>query len=147
MFFSVIIPTFNDWDQLKECLMALDNQSLDKDKFEIIVANNSPSSPIPEMAFPENAIMINEPKPGSYAARNAALVVAKGEIIAFTDSDCIPDPNWLATAYDIFSIQSDVERIAGKINLTFKSQKNHLWNATKRYMLLIRKIMQGKGLR
>jgi glycosyltransferase involved in cell wall biosynthesis len=39
--------------------------------------------------------LLFEAKQGSYAARNRGLREAKGEIIAFTDADCVPSPDWL----------------------------------------------------
>lgn len=38
---------------------------------------------------------LKEPRVGSYAARNKGVAEARGRIIAFTDADCVPDPNWL----------------------------------------------------
>jgi glycosyltransferase involved in cell wall biosynthesis len=122
-FFSVIIPTFQDWDRLQRCLESLNQQSLDKGKFEIIVVNNKPDAQVPIFDLPENAILVSESKPGSYAARNTGLKLAKGDVIAFTDSDCLVDRCWLESAKEIFLQQKDIERIAGKINLIFKKEK------------------------
>ncbi|MBT2772713.1 glycosyltransferase [Halomonas sp. ISL-60] len=117
---SVIVPTYYDWARLRLCVIALQNQTFPKDDFEVIIVNNAPED-IPPIDFylPNNFTIITEGKPGSYAARNAALKLAKGEIIAFTDSDCIPDPYWLEAAVKRFD--KGVERIAGKIELFFKS--------------------------
>lgn len=114
---SVIIPTYHDWDRLQLCLNALSNQTLSEDKFEIIVVNNDPDDIAPEILdIPSNAKIINESKPGSYAARNKAVREAQGTFLAFTDSDCIPDKNWLFNALQIFSYKS-VSRIGGKVSV------------------------------
>lgn len=92
---SVIIPVYRDWERLALCLEALSRQSLGKERFEIIVVNNEAHErPLPPRP-PANARIIHEPTPGSYAARNAAVAVASGRWLAFTDSDCVPDPDWL----------------------------------------------------
>src|SRR5690606_13742066 len=60
--------------------------------------------------------VLHEPSPGSYAARNAALKIAKGDIIGFTDSDCIPDKDWIRNALRYFEDQS-LDRLAGRIKI------------------------------
>lgn len=114
-FVSVIIPTYHDWDRLKLCLNALAQQSYPIDRFEVLVVNNDPGDQPPYKVAIGNVCLLEEAKPGSYAARNAAIRVAKGEIFAFTDSDCIPDQHWLK--YAISAIQSGAERVGGAIAL------------------------------
>ena len=115
--FSVIIPVFNDWDNLKLCLDALSKQSLDAKHYEIIVVNNGSTHPKPDpWNVPGNAKIINEDKPGSYAARNTGADVAKGKLLAFTDSDCIPNKNWLSNIKKNFS-NSTYDLIGGKIEI------------------------------
>jgi len=119
---SIIIPTYNDWKRLSLCVNALGDQSFAKDKFEVIIVNNNPADSIPaNFLLPANAVIITEEAPGSYAARNAALRMAKGEIIGFTDSDCIPDPNWIKNAVDYLLSNSTCSRIAGKITIFFET--------------------------
>ncbi len=71
-------------------------QSLPKEEFEILVINNDPSDTKPEdILLPNNAKLYFEKDPGSYCARNLGVELAQSEIFAFTDADCIPDPQWL----------------------------------------------------
>lgn len=44
---SVIVPTYYDWSRLKKCVAALDNQSLARDNFEVIIVNNAPDDSPP----------------------------------------------------------------------------------------------------
>lgn len=123
MKFSIIIPTYHDWERLQTCLISLERQTLPASEFEIIVVNNAPNDPPPtDFIFPANTTLLNEARPGSYAARNRAIKEAKGEIFAFTDSDCQPKENWLETAKDFFQKNPTVHRIGGKISLLFKSK-------------------------
>ncbi|KEO73473.1 hypothetical protein EL17_11240 [Anditalea andensis] len=70
---------------------------------------------------------MRETKPGSYAARNKGVKHAKGRILAFTDSDCIPDVHWLAKALDqMNSLNHD--RITGPVKLYFESLKPSLYD-------------------
>ena len=112
---SVIIPTYKDWDRLSKCLLALENQTFNSNEFEIIVVDNDPKSQKIKRYSNKNLKIISEYKVGSYAARNRGIKIAKGELLAFTDSDCIPCPEWISTGYRDF-IQGK-ERIGGEINL------------------------------
>lgn len=115
---------YKDWKRLSLCLDSLANQSYPKNVYEVLVVNNDPNDKIPENYFlPENCSIITEPKAGSYAARNAALKLARGQIIGFTDSDCIPDKNWIRNAVDYFENNKTCSRIAGKVSIVFKSFK------------------------
>lgn len=112
---SVIIPVFND-PRLEGCLDALSKQSLAPDDFEVIVIDNgSASSLVNVVARYPFARLSVETTPGSFAARNLGLKMANGEILAFTDSDCLPDSEWLASG--VAAIRSAVEQVAigGKI--------------------------------
>lgn len=96
--FSVIIPVYRDWYRLATCLEALAGQTLDQDKFEIIIVDNEPGHGFTIPPIPSNAKIVLAGEPGSYSARNAAIAVACGRYLAFTDSDCVPAPDWLANA-------------------------------------------------
>ena len=118
MLISVIVPTYKDDARLQLCVDALADQSLPKDKYEVIVVNNDTvdlSIDLPEPNF----ITLKETKPGSYSARNLGLSKASGSIIAFTDSDCIPDTDWLRCGLEAFE-QSAAQRVAGSIQLFYK---------------------------
>ncbi len=117
---TVIIPTYYDWKRLNLCLGALENQTYPKDKFEVIIINNAPEDSSPELNFSVDFKIIDEEKPGSYAARNAGLKIAKGEIIAFTDSDCIPNKDWIENAVN--ELADGCDRIAGHIELFYMSE-------------------------
>ena len=128
---SVIIPTYRDWDSLQLCLDALVAQSLQIDDFEIIISNNEPSVVAPDgFTLPQNARMIATSVPGSYAARNAAVLVSRGSMLAFTDSDCVPAQHWLASAVTVFENDPAVCRISGPVQLFVPDGK---WTATALY--------------
>ncbi|MGF7148547.1 GT2 family glycosyltransferase [Sphingomonas zeicaulis] len=94
---SVIIPHYNDVDNLVRCIAMLQRQSIGTDSFEIVVADNN--SPIGieavRAAVGDTARVIEAPEQGAGPARNAAVAASRGEILAFIDSDCRPQPDWL----------------------------------------------------
>ena len=114
---SVIVPTYNNWEALQECLFSLINQSFKEENYEIIVVNNNPGGFIPDWIKSENRIkLITESKKGSYSARNAGALESIGDILCFTDSDCIPDKEWLFNINEEMSSQS-VNIIAGAVEI------------------------------
>jgi len=122
---SIIIPIYKDWDRLFVCLEALSRQTFSKEAFEVIVVNNEPtesvfdSSPFQSKL---NLVFLHEDFPGSYAARNKGLKIAKGDIVGFTDSDCIPHDKWIENAVAYFNDDSN-DRVAGKVKLFFENSK------------------------
>lgn len=119
---SVIIPAYHDWGRLKLCVEAISKQDLSSDDYEVIIVNNDPQDKPPEdFEMPINVVLIEEGRPGSYAARNAALKIARGEAIAFTDSDCIPRPEWLSSGLGY--LQEGVDRVAGRVELFFQNDR------------------------
>jgi glycosyltransferase involved in cell wall biosynthesis len=123
-FLSVIIPVFNDGVRLAQCLAALAKQTYGRSHFEVIVVDNGSADfvAIQTVVAPyNNAILTTEATPGSYAARNRGLTLAKGEVIAFTDADCIPAADWLEQGVHCLTSTHQAGLVAGHIQIFFKS--------------------------
>jgi glycosyltransferase involved in cell wall biosynthesis len=97
-FVSVIVPHYDDLAALSKCLDDLGRQSWPRSHFEIIVADNrSPQGGEAVAAvIAGRARLVSVEERGAGPARNGGAAVAKGTILAFTDSDCRPAPGWLA---------------------------------------------------
>ena len=119
-FVSVIIPVFNDGERLRSCLQALERQTYDRDYYEVIVVDNDsdPKANIKNIVqqFPFT-IAQYEKTPGSYAARNRGIKVTKGEIIAFTDADCIPAPDWIEQGVTHLQKTANCGLVGGNIEI------------------------------
>jgi glycosyltransferase involved in cell wall biosynthesis len=120
-FVSVIVPAFNDLAGLERCLAALAAQTYDEDWHEVIVVDNGsrqdPGSVVGR--FPR-ARLLREERPGSYAARNRGIVDARGEVLAFTDSDCVPARDWLAKGVEALLRAPECGFVAGRVTLEFR---------------------------
>lgn len=91
---TVIVPFYGaDLRQLQRLLDSLSRQDY-PGPFDLIVVDNNEQACIPASII--KGQLLHEPEPGSYVARNAGLRVATGEVIAFTDSDCVCTPQWLS---------------------------------------------------
>ncbi|MGE5178993.1 MAG: glycosyltransferase family 2 protein [Bacteroidota bacterium] len=99
--FSIAVPTRGDASRLDSLLDALARQTLPRAEYEIIVAFDglSPPAALCERMDRLGArFVMVQPRRGPGAARNAAAREARGEWLAFTEDDCVPDPDWLAAA-------------------------------------------------
>jgi glycosyltransferase involved in cell wall biosynthesis len=94
---SVIIPHRDNLESLSRCLHALLRQSLHRSQFEVIVADNNSSCGLAAVVEVCDGIarVVSASKQGAGEARNVAGCVALGKFLAFTDSDCTPEPEWL----------------------------------------------------
>lgn len=117
---SVIIPVFNDGKRLRLCLQSLEKQTYDRDYYEVIVVDNDSDSKANIKGIVKEfpmAIAEYETTPGSYAARNRGIKVAKGEIIAFTDADCIPAPDWIERGVSYLQETANCGLVGGNIEI------------------------------
>ena len=125
-FVSVIIPHKNDSKRLKLCVESLNNQTFSRDNYEVIVVDNGSDKvhfdKITDFLKTINFSLITEPQEGSYAARNKGLEIAKGDIIAFTDSDCIPNHNWIEMGVNNLKEINNCDIVGGKIELIFENK-------------------------
>ncbi len=96
---SVVIPVYNAEQYIEQCIEGLFLQSLATDDFEIIMVDNNSTDRSAKIVgrYPQIRLL-QEIKQGSYAARNRGIRAAKGELVAFTDPDCVPRSDWLEQA-------------------------------------------------
>lgn len=116
---SVIIPVQNDRDRLRRCLHLLQQQTLSAS--EIIVVDNNSTEDIASTCAEFPIVQYyQESKQGSYAARNRGIAIATGEILAFTDADCMPMAEWLEHGV---AALAEADLVAGHIEFCFKSHR------------------------
>lgn len=93
---SVIVPFHNARRYVRACVEGLLSQSYPREGYEVImVDNNSTDGSASIVAEYPGIRLMSEAKQGAYAARNRGVRAASGDILAFTDPDCIPSSNWL----------------------------------------------------
>ena len=99
-FFSVVIPTYNRPERLANCLAALAEQDYPRDRTEVIVVDDGSPTPLDSVVEPLRSqlsiTLIRQQNAGPAAARNVGAQQAKGPLLAFTDDDCMPSPDWLS---------------------------------------------------
>jgi GT2 family glycosyltransferase len=109
---SVIIPVYNCRPHIKNTLDALTAQDVDVE-FEIIAVDDGSTDGTADFihSYDPRIRVIPQSNQGPAAARNHGAQLARGEIILFTDDDCVPDRNWLREMLRPFA---DPEVVAGK---------------------------------
>lgn len=112
---SVIVPNYNGSATIKRCIESLLSLNYPEEKLEIIIVDNgSTDDSIQKIKIFPVALLVEGSIKGSYAARNLGVKNAKGEIIAFTDADCVVDKQWLNNSLKYF-LEEEVGGVAGKI--------------------------------
>lgn len=91
---SVIIPVYNGEKTIGECLNSLIDQTKKPDEIIVIDDGSKDKTKNTVKTF-ENVILLEQEHKGPAVARNLGARNAKGDILLFTDSDCVPDKNWL----------------------------------------------------
>ena len=122
-FVSVIIPVLNDAKRLRLCLQALEQQTYPKSSYEIIVVDNGSDATenIAEVVAQfSQAIAAYEAYPSSFAARNTGISLAKGEVIAFTDADCLPAIDWMEQGVSKLLSVPHCGMVGGRVDIFFK---------------------------
>ena len=92
---SVVVPAFNAETSLRACLDGLMRQSCPRDLYEVIVVDDGSTDRTAEIARDYDVSLISQENQGPAAARNAGARTARGDIILFTDADCIPSNDWI----------------------------------------------------
>ncbi|MCU7882445.1 MAG: glycosyltransferase family 2 protein [Candidatus Thiodiazotropha sp. (ex Lucinoma aequizonata)] len=110
------MPMFNPGAECYRLLDALFKQNYPTNRFEILLIDDGSTVP-PHIesvdSLPPVRIYTQKNK-GSYAARNLGISHAQGDIIAFTDTDCIPESDWLKQGISQL-IQKSADLVAGEI--------------------------------
>jgi len=105
---SVVVCAYNAEATMEECLESLRPDRVRYPNYEVIVVDDGSTDRTKEISerYPDYRLISHENR-GLSVARNEGILAATGEIVAFTDSDCAVDPDWLT--YLVHRLQSNHE--------------------------------------
>jgi cellulose synthase/poly-beta-1,6-N-acetylglucosamine synthase-like glycosyltransferase len=113
--FSVIVPTHERPEALRRCLEGFAN--LDHSSWDLIVVNDGGANSFRKVDEGLRSRLplrlVDAPHAGPASARNLGARLAQGEFLAFTDDDCIPEPDWL-TAFERGFETTDADVLVGE---------------------------------
>ncbi|MFC2154047.1 glycosyltransferase family 2 protein [Candidatus Altiarchaeota archaeon] len=117
---SVVVPTYNRLGMLQECLQSLEEQSLHKKDFEVIVVDDGSKDATPRFLEEwgsrdrKRHRYFAQKNMGVASARNNGIKAAKGEIVCFLDDDCIATEKWLEKIMEGF-VDEKIGGVGGDI--------------------------------
>ena len=118
---TVVIPTRNRREMLRAGLESLLCQSYPKDRYEVMVVDNGSSDGtdemVTEMEVRSDRLIryLRQENRGPAMARNRGIREGKGEIVAFTDSDCLAHPDWLKAGVHALLQGDRIGLISGRV--------------------------------
>jgi GT2 family glycosyltransferase len=123
---SVVICTRERPDDLERCLPALAAQTVQP--LDVIVVDNAPrTSRTREVAERFGVRYVVEPRPGLDRARNAGWAASRAPVVAYTDDDAVPEPDWAAVLLEVLD-EPEVGGVAGAmLPLELETDAQHLF--------------------
>jgi len=109
-----VVPVYNGANTIAQTIECILKQSYRP--AEILVVNDGSTDQTADVlnTFGSQIIPIHKPNGGPASARNCGVKRAAGELIAFTDSDCVPDPDWLSRLVAAFTADM-IAGVGGRI--------------------------------
>lgn len=140
---SVLVSTRNRCEKLRLFLDAMNSSGLSGGApTEVLVIDNNSSDATKQVVGHYTSLSnlvfryLLESEPGKSRALNAALREAKGEIIAFTDDDCIPSPGWIENILSEFDSDAELSVLGGRVEL-YDKEDAHQAVSLSNYRMLV----------
>lgn len=92
---TVVVPAYNAVRTIEQCLSALMKQSYPRELYEVIVVDDGSTDQTSHIIRQFPVRYLHQDNQGPATARNAGAAAGTGDILLFTDADCVPDPHWI----------------------------------------------------
>jgi len=92
---SVIVPAYDAEETVGLCLDALASQTVCRDAYEIIVVDDGSTDGTLSVAAGHDVVVLHQAHAGPAVGRNLGAGEARGDLLLFTDADCVPAPDWI----------------------------------------------------
>jgi GT2 family glycosyltransferase len=127
---SVILASYNRCQSLLRFMEELSKQVVPQDvEWEVLIVDNNSGDgtrdlvlPLVE-ANPQRFKYMLENRQGKSLALNTGIRAAAGDVLVFTDDDCVPDPHWLASIAGEFAAEKGIDAVGGRVELYDPSHK------------------------
>lgn len=145
LFFSVVIPAWNEQELIADCLSSVFSQTISPKNYEVIIIDNNSTDKTAQVAKKYGARMVKEKTQGIVHARIRGVNEAKGNIIAFTDADSIVPPFWLEKISQAYQNEK-VVAVGGPIDFEPKVKTTPLTQGIINSIGRILKVMSGPNM-
>jgi glycosyltransferase involved in cell wall biosynthesis/lipopolysaccharide/colanic/teichoic acid biosynthesis glycosyltransferase len=119
---SIIVPAYNAEPTLGDCLEALERQSVPRVEYEVIVVDDGSTDSTSRIAEEHGVRVVRQKNHGPATARNAGAAEATGEVLFFTDADCVPGETWLEEMLNPFE-DTQVMAVKG----AYQTRQRSIW--------------------
>ena len=119
---SVIVPTRDRPDRLRDCLASLARQRIAPGAMEVVVVDDGSLVPVEgsvRLTPGQSVRWLRQPPSGLSVARNAGVEAATADVLAFLDDDTLVDPGWAAAIVDGFADPA-CDGLAGRVLLRYE---------------------------
>jgi len=118
----VVIPALNSASTISRTLSSVFSNGFSKDLFEVLVIDNGSSDNTVQIASEYPVKVLHCAKRGIGPPRNLGIKMAKGDIVCFTDSDCVVGKDWLEKIDGFFEQNSHADGVGGPVFPYFRDQ-------------------------
>lgn len=144
---SVVVPTYQRCEPLRQVLAACARQSLPPEHFEVVVSIDGADDPaeaaLGGARYPFALRWVRGPHGGPSAARNRGAALAAGDVLVFIDDDIVPEPDCLAEHWRVHAQTAGVERVGlGLVRLAARPRTPWEHYLTERYAEHFDKLAQ-----
>jgi glycosyltransferase involved in cell wall biosynthesis len=126
---GAVIATLNRGDYLCSCLKAFETQTMPADCFEVVIVDNGSTDDTRAIAREfcgrnPHFSYVREERRGLATARNSGIARCAAGIVAFTDDDAVPEPDWLERLMKRFAeLPDEVAVVGGEIQPVWEGQR------------------------
>ncbi|MEK9135100.1 MAG: glycosyltransferase [Patescibacteria group bacterium] len=138
-FISVIIPARNEEALIGECLKNLQQLNYPKDRLEIIISDGLSTDKTAEIVKTYGAKIVVNKFQTVAPGRNIGFQHSQGDLVAFSDADCLMDKNWLSNALKYFQDES----VAGVGGPSLSPQDESVFGRAVRFLFLCGSLISG----
>jgi len=118
---AVVVPAYNAAVTLPDTLAALARQTYDAGRVDVVVVDDGSTDDTAAVAARFAASVVRQDNQGPAAARNAGVAASSGDVIVFTDADCVPEPDFLTALTAPLRADPDVAGAQGAYSTTQQS--------------------------
>ena len=142
---TIVVPVYNRAQDIRSCLDSLFALEYPSDSYEIVVIDDNSSDSTVEVIKKYGVKLLeNRFNMGQSAARNLGASHARGDIIAFTDSDCIVSPRWLSELIPYFEDERNV-LVGGYVGSYYRKTRLDRYEESNSPLNMGKKLLFGHG--